>query len=148
MLRQKKNEGFTSFFNKWRETSAKMIEVPTEKESVRMFIKNLQEKYSKHLKYQHNLNTFKAVYDIGMEIEDDLAKQKATNNSNHGGWKGKKSDNPPSSKNAHSSNNISTFDHNNVLAMDNQGSKRKSGESSHPLEWPTMLLSIVSMIED
>ena len=133
MLRQKENEGFTSFFNKWRETSAKMIEVPTEKESVRMFIKNLQEKYSKHLKYQHNLNTFKAVYDIGIEIEDDLAKQKATNNSNHGGRKGKKNDNPSSSENAHSSNNVSTFDHNGVLAMDNQGSKRKPRREFTPI---------------
>src|SRR6187397_1545743 len=51
ILKQKENEGFTSFFNKWRETSTKMIEVPSEKEFVRLFIKNLQEKYSKHLKY-------------------------------------------------------------------------------------------------
>src|SRR6185503_781061 len=84
ILKQKENKGFTSFFNKWKETSAKMIEVPTEKESVRLFIKNLQEKYSKHLKYQSNLNTFKSVYDIGINIEDDLAKQKAANNSNSG----------------------------------------------------------------
>src|SRR6185312_15567640 len=88
MLKQKENEGFTPFFNKWRETSANMVKVPTEKESVRMFIKNLQEKYAKHLKYQHNLNNFKAVYDIGIDIEDDFAKQKATNNSNNSGWKG------------------------------------------------------------
>ena len=79
ILKRKENEGFTSFFNKWRETSAKMIEVPSEKEFVRFFIKNLQEKYSKHLKYQNNLNTFKAVYDIGINIEDDLAKLKAAN---------------------------------------------------------------------
>ena len=98
-----------------------------------MFIKNLQEKYSKHLKYQHNLNTFKAVYDIGIEIEDDLAKQKATNNSNHGGWKGKKNDNPSSSENAHSSNNVSTFDHNGVLAMGNQGSKKKPKRELTPI---------------
>src|SRR6185503_15093051 len=64
MLKQKENEGFTSFFNKWRETSTKMVDVPTEKESVRMFIKNLPKMYSKHLKYQSNLSTFKAVYDI------------------------------------------------------------------------------------
>ena len=55
-----------------------MIEVPSEKESVRLFIKNLQEKYSKHIKYQNNLRTFKAVYDIGINIEDGLAKLKAT----------------------------------------------------------------------
>ena len=42
MLKQKENKGFTSFFNKWRETSANMVKAPTEKESVRMFIKNLQ----------------------------------------------------------------------------------------------------------
>src|SRR6185503_5274965 len=84
ILKEKENEGFTSFFNKWRETSAKMVEVPTEKESIRMFIKNLQDKYQKHLKYQSNLNTFKAVYDVGINIEDDLAKQKAANNSNSG----------------------------------------------------------------
>ena len=110
-----------------------MIEVLTEKESVRMFIKNLQEKYSKHLKYQHNLNTFKAVYDIGIEIEDDLAKQKATNNSNHSGWKGKKNDNPSSSESAHSSNNVSTFDLNEVLAMDNQGSKKQLRKNFTPI---------------
>ena len=69
MLKQKENEGFTSFFNKWRETTAKMVEVPSEKESVRMFSKNLQEKYSKHLRYQSNLNTFKAVYDIGIKLK-------------------------------------------------------------------------------
>src|SRR6185437_13316729 len=114
-----------SFFNKWRETSANMIEVPTEKECVRLFIKNLQEKYSKHLRYQHNLNTFKAVYDIGIEIEDDLAKQKATNNNNHSGWKGKKNDSPSSSENAHSSKNLSTYDLSEVLAMDNQGPKKQ-----------------------
>src|SRR6187397_1640876 len=133
MLRQKENEGFTSFFNKWRETSANMVEVPTENESVRMFIKNLQEKYSKHLKYQHNLNTFKAVYDIGIEIEDDLAKQKAANNSNHSGWKGKKNDNLSSSENAHSSNNVSTFDLSEVLAMDNQGSKKQLRKDFTPI---------------
>src|SRR6185437_8647329 len=133
MLRQKENEGFTSFLYKWRETSAKMIEVPSEKESVRMFIKNLQEEYSKHLKYQHNLNTFKAVYDIGIEIEDDLAKKKSTNNSNHSGWKGKKNDNPSSSENTHSSNNVSTFDLNDVLAMDKQGSKKKPKREFMPI---------------
>src|SRR6185503_1786971 len=86
ILKQKENEGFTSFFNKWRETSAKMIEVLSEKESVSLFIKMLQEKYSKHLKYQNNLHIFKAVYDIGINIEDDLAKLKPANSNSISGW--------------------------------------------------------------
>ena len=49
-----------------------------------MFIKNLE-----YLKYQHNLNTFKAVYNIGIDIEDDLLKDNST--------RGKKSDHPSSS---------------------------------------------------
>ena len=89
MLKQKENEGFTSFFNKWRETSANLVKAPIEKESVRMFIKNLQGKYLKHLKYQHNLNTFKAVYIIGIDIEDDLLKDNSA--------RGKKNDHPSSS---------------------------------------------------
>src|SRR6187397_1198571 len=100
-----------------------MIEVPSEKESVRFFIKNHQEKYSKHLKYQNNLHTFKVVYDIGINIEDDLAKLKTANNNSNSGWKGKKNDNPSSSKTTHSYN-ASTFNLGEVLAMNNQGQKK------------------------
>src|SRR6185312_8335289 len=111
-----------------------MIEVPSEKESVRLFIKNLQEKYSKHLKYQNNLHTFKAVYDIGINIEDDLAKQKAANNNNsNSGWKGKKNDNPFSSKTTHS-NNVSTFNLSEVLAMNNQGQKKPFRRNFTPID--------------
>src|SRR6187397_1179901 len=109
-----------------------MIEVPSEKESVRFFIKNHQEKYSKHLKYQNNLHIFKAIYDIGINIEDDLAKLKAANNNSNSGWKGKKNDNPSSSKTAHS-NNVSAFNLNEVLAMNNQGQKKPFRRNFTPI---------------
>ncbi|XP_021747759.1 uncharacterized protein LOC110713612 [Chenopodium quinoa] len=69
-----------------------MITIPNEKESVRIFIRNLQDKYQKHLKYQL-LNTFKAVYNIGIKIEDDLMKSAAANSNNA---KGNKNDHPSS----------------------------------------------------
>ncbi|XP_021756635.1 uncharacterized protein LOC110721753 [Chenopodium quinoa] len=83
----------TEFYNMWKEVSARMIKAPDGKKSVRMFVRNFQEKYQEYLKYQL-LNTFKAVYNIGIEIEDDLMKLAAANNNNA---KGKRNDHPSSS---------------------------------------------------
>ena len=76
--------------------------------------------------------TFKAVYDIGINIEDDLAKLKAANNNSNSGWKGKKNDNPSSSKTTHS-NNVSTFNLGEVLAMNNQGQKKPFRRNFTPI---------------
>ena len=46
MLKQKENEGFTSFFNKWRETTAKMVEVPNERSEERRVGKECRSRWS------------------------------------------------------------------------------------------------------
>ena len=124
ILKQKENEGFTAYLNRWRETTSLLVDPPKEREMVRLFIQNLTHKYREHLKFLP-LNTFEAVYDIGINIEDELIKTAGSNNNNT--WKNKKNDHPSSSSSKHenTTNNISQVDLNEVLALDAPLPKKK-----------------------
>ena len=71
ILNQGENEGFTTYLTRWRGVAATLVSAPTEEEMVKTFISNLQPEYKDHLKYR-GLTTFAKVYDIGVDIEDDL----------------------------------------------------------------------------
>src|SRR6185503_21042980 len=113
ILKQKENEGFTTYLSRWRETAALLVDPPKKKEMVRLFISNLTHKYKQHLKFLP-LSTFEAVYDIGINIKDELMKS-VGNNNNSSTWKNKKNDTPSSSsKPNNATNNINISD---VLAL-------------------------------
>ena len=75
VLKQKENEGFTTFYSRWRERAAQMIQRPSDTELVQKFVDNLSGPYKQHLQYL-GLDTFKRVYDVGIKIENDLLKLK------------------------------------------------------------------------
>lgn len=74
------------------------------KETLKIFIANLQPKYKNHLQYL-GLDTFNEVYQIGIKIEAGLLK-----NSNQGGnrWSHKKNYTSSSSKDVASINAMET----------------------------------------
>src|SRR6185437_7526167 len=50
ILKQKENEGFTTYLSRWREIAVLLVDSPKEKEMVRLFISNMTHKYKQHLK--------------------------------------------------------------------------------------------------
>lgn len=74
ILKQGEQEGFTAYLGRWKQTAATLVSAPAEAEMVKTFISNLQPKYKDHLKYL-GLATFEKVYQVGIEIEDDLLKE-------------------------------------------------------------------------
>ncbi|KAL2900276.1 Activity-regulated cytoskeleton-associated protein [Bienertia sinuspersici] len=109
ILKQTEKEGFTAYLARWKEVAAQMVNTPSEKEMVKIFVSNLLPKYRNHLRYL-GLETFDKVYHIGIEIEDDLlkaneSKNSGNNNNNKGKWdnsnysnnNNKKTDTPSSS---------------------------------------------------
>ncbi|KAL2922870.1 Activity-regulated cytoskeleton-associated protein [Bienertia sinuspersici] len=90
ILKQTEKEGFTTYLARWKEVAAQMVNPPSEKEMVKIFVSNLLPKYRNHLWYL-GLETFDKVYHIGIEIEDDLLKandnkNNGNNNKNKGKW--------------------------------------------------------------
>ena len=78
VLKQNEDEGFTSFYTRWREKAAQMIQRPSDVDLVQKFTDNLIDPYKQHLRYL-GLDSFKRVYDVGIKIEDDLLKIKQHN---------------------------------------------------------------------
>ena len=68
---QDAKEIFSTFLERWRAKDAKMTTRPTEKDQVRMVIKNLQPQLMKHLIVQP-LNTFEKLFDVGIQVEDAI----------------------------------------------------------------------------
>ncbi|KAL2930287.1 Activity-regulated cytoskeleton-associated protein [Bienertia sinuspersici] len=90
ILTQTEKEGFTTYLARLKEVAAQMVNPPSEKEMVKIFVSNLLPKYRNHLRYL-GLETFDKVYHIGIEIEDDLLKandnnNNGNNNNNKGKW--------------------------------------------------------------
>ena len=69
--RQGQNELFTAFLTRWRSKAAQMTHIPTEKEQVRMLMKNLQPMYYEKLFYQ-SISTFEELFEIGTMIEEAI----------------------------------------------------------------------------
>ena len=94
-----------------------MVDIPSEPKLVRMFIRNLLPKYNQHLRFL-GLSSFNAVYNIGIDIEDELIRNKAsTSNNGNNNWKGKKND-TPSSSSSNSSNYVGSYDLGDILVLD------------------------------
>ena len=113
ILKQRENEGFTEFYNRWTTAAAQMIDPLKEPVAVKKIIENLHEDYQKHLRLLP-LSNYRSLYEVGVNIENYMMKKKPTNNNS--GWKGKKNDTPSSSKPNYSNNN----NVNDVWAVDNQ----------------------------
>ncbi|KAL2929792.1 Activity-regulated cytoskeleton-associated protein [Bienertia sinuspersici] len=105
ILRQEEKEGFTAYLARWKEVAAQMVKTPSEKEMVKIFISSLLPKYREHLKYL-GLESFDKVYQIGIEIEDDLIKESDKNKWGNNGHK--KNDASTSSKGATNVNTVET----------------------------------------
>ncbi|KAL2900513.1 Activity-regulated cytoskeleton-associated protein [Bienertia sinuspersici] len=104
ILKQTEKEGFTAYLTQWKDLATQMVNTPSEKEMVKIFVSNLQPKYRNHLRYL-GLETFDNVYHIRIEIEDDLLKANDNNNNGSNNNKeklgysnNKKTDTPSSSK--------------------------------------------------
>ena len=48
-LKQGSDESVSSFISRWREKATEMIERPTEKDQVCMFLRSLQPRFAQHL---------------------------------------------------------------------------------------------------
>ena len=86
IIKQKKNEGFTEFYNRWRSAAARMVNPPDDPKSIRIIIDNLQEEYKTHLRFLP-LNSLRSLYEVGINIKDYLMKKDTTtsNQNNHSG---------------------------------------------------------------
>ncbi|KAL6968351.1 hypothetical protein U1Q18_052441 [Sarracenia purpurea var. burkii] len=71
MTPQEDKESLVEFLTGWRGKATKMTNKPTEKEQVRMVVKNLQPQFRKYLITQL-LATFEQVFDPAIEVEDAL----------------------------------------------------------------------------
>ena len=69
--RQEYKESFAGFLTRWRNKAAKMVQRPSEKDQVRLVIKNLQPVYQEKMMFQA-LNTFSELFDVGTRIEDAI----------------------------------------------------------------------------
>lgn len=130
LLKQKKGEGFTEFYGRWNTAIANMVKPPTEKESVKKFIDNLQEEYQQHMRFAGH-TTFKTVYNVGIDIEDYLSKKPT--NTNSSGWKGKKNENTPYSKPTYSNNYANNNNISDVWAVESQKPRRERRKANIPL---------------
>lgn len=69
MTKHKANETFSDFFLRWRKKAMKMTNCPTEKDQVRLVVKNLLPIYYEKL-YYLPISTFEQLYDMGIQLED------------------------------------------------------------------------------
>ena len=89
LLKQKKNEGFTKFYRRWNVAMANMVKPPSEKESVKKYIDNLQEDYRQYMRFAGH-TTFQSVCTVGVDIEDCLSKKPTnTSQNNNSNWRRK-----------------------------------------------------------
>ena len=68
------NESFADFVGRWRAKVAKMTDRPTEKEQIRMVVKNLQPVFAKYMMIQ-NIPTFNDLYEVGFSIEEVVTEE-------------------------------------------------------------------------
>lgn len=71
--RQKPNETFSEFIVRWKQTAAKMIDRPNEKEQVNIIIKNLAPVYYNRM-FCFPVMDFKQLHECGIKIEDAINK--------------------------------------------------------------------------
>lgn len=69
--KQKSNETFSEFLMKWRAKAVKMPNRPTEKDQVRMIVKNLPPVFGRPL-MPIPLRTFEDLYDASIQVEDGM----------------------------------------------------------------------------
>ena len=69
ITRQDARESISTFISRWRTKAAKMENRPTEKEQIRMLMKNLSPTYFDHL-YLLPIATFDQLLEAGIKIED------------------------------------------------------------------------------
>ena len=68
ILKQRENEGFNEFYNKWTIAAAQMVDPPKEPQAVKKIIENLHEDYQKHLRFLP-LSSYKSLYEVRVNIE-------------------------------------------------------------------------------
>ncbi|KAL2923019.1 Activity-regulated cytoskeleton-associated protein [Bienertia sinuspersici] len=88
ILKKTKKEGFTAYLTRWKDVVAQMVNTPSEKEMVKIFVSNLLPKYCNHLRYL-GFETFDKFYHIEIETENDLLKANDNNNNGNNNNKGK-----------------------------------------------------------
>lgn len=71
--RQKPNETFSEFIVRWKQTAAKMIDRPNEKEQVNIIIKNLAPVYYNRM-FCFPVMDFEQLHECGIKIEDAINK--------------------------------------------------------------------------
>ncbi|XP_075667350.1 uncharacterized protein LOC142636942 [Castanea sativa] len=71
--RQKPNETFSEFIVRWKQTAAKMIDRPNEKEQVNIIIKNLAPVYYNRM-FCSPIMDFEQLHECGIKIEDAINK--------------------------------------------------------------------------
>jgi len=69
--KQKSSETFSEFLTRWRAKAVKMPNHPTEKDQVRMIVKNLLPAFGRPL-MPIPLKTFEDLYDAGIQVEDGM----------------------------------------------------------------------------
>lgn len=89
VLKHENNEGFTTYLIRWRENSANMVSRPAEKGLISIFVDNLFPKYKIHLEYL-GTERFTKLYNIGLQIEDDMLKTAQNENDRYQGNNTKK----------------------------------------------------------
>ena len=74
-LRQRPDETVTSFISRWREKILQIIDRPSERDQINMFVRSLQPRFARHLIGSRHTDfgtLLQALYDIGEGISRGL----------------------------------------------------------------------------
>ncbi|KAI8543461.1 hypothetical protein RHMOL_Rhmol08G0220200 [Rhododendron molle] len=63
-------ESFVDFVQRWRAKTVQMKEKPSEKDQIRMSVRNLQPPLAKHLILAQASFDFKTFFEIGLAVEE------------------------------------------------------------------------------
>lgn len=71
MTRQRPNERFKDFRARWKAKAAQVIDLPPEKEEVRIMINNMSRQYHDYLYFQ-GMTTYDSLIEAATRIEDAI----------------------------------------------------------------------------
>ena len=70
--KQGPKENFSDFVRRWRNLASQMVDRPSEKDQIRIIIRNLQPALASHLWASQTAASFQAFFEAGLAVEEGL----------------------------------------------------------------------------